>query len=437
MGGGAGEVLTAVGVHAPGRYLPSAFDVDGLAVEAVGSALQAAAEVGEAVGRPPSEITVDARHVACAFASERHLRGAPEDLGAPSAPLSRFAQTADGWIRLHANYPHHARALLAAVGTDEARAPAAIAERGAQELEEAIVTAGGAAAAVRSPEAWAAHPQGRIAARLPLVERVPTAARAPRWRAAAPPARPQAGVRVLDLTRVIAGPVGTRVLAALGADVLRIDPPHLPELELAVLDTCPGKRLVALDLRRPAERATLHTLLAEADVLVHGYRPGALAAFGLDDEEVAGRYPQLVVASLSAWGRAGPWGGRRGFDSLVQAACGIATVEGAEGEPGALPVQALDHATGYLLAAAVLRELATRVRGGDASTLRLALAATAAELMRRPRGPGEAVKAVACDRFRVALGALSVIAPPGSLDGRPLCWSGPPRADAPRWAPRP
>jgi len=243
--------------------------------------------------------------------------------------------------------------------------------------------------------------------------------------------------RVRSSTRVIAGPVGTRVLAALGADVLRIDPPHLPELELAVLDTCPGKRLVALDLRRPAERATLHTLLAEADVLVHGYRPGALAAFGLDDEEVAGRYPQLVVASLSAWGRAGPWGGRRGFDSLVQAACGIATVEGAEGMPGALPVQALDHATGYLLAAAVLRELAARLRGEGASTLRLALAATAAELMRRRPGPVDVVEAVDCDRFRVTLGTLSVIAPPGSLDGGPLGWSGPPRADAPRWADRP
>ena len=407
-------------------------------MEAVGSALQAAAEVGEAVGRPPSEITVDARHVACAFASERHLRGAPEDLGAPSAPLSRFAQTADGWIRLHANYPHHARALLAAVGTDEEHAPAAISGRGAEELEEAIVAAGGAAAAVRPPEAWAVHPQGRIASGLPLVERRPVAAGAPRWRGAAvAPARPLAGLRVLDLTRVIAGPVGTRVLAALGADVLRVDPPHLPELELAVLDTCPGKRLVALDLRRPAERATLHTLLAEADVLVHGYRPGALAAFGLDDEEVAGRYPQLVVASLSAWGRAGPWGGRRGFDSLVQAACGIATVEGAEGMPGALPVQALDHATGYLLAAAVLRELAARLRGEGASTLRLALAATAAELMRRRPGPVDVVEAVDCDRFRVTLGTLSVIAPPGSLDGGPLGWSGPPRADAPRWADRP
>jgi crotonobetainyl-CoA:carnitine CoA-transferase CaiB-like acyl-CoA transferase len=227
------------------------------------------------------------------------------------------------------------------------------------------------------------------------------------------------------------------VLAALGADVLRVDPPHLPELELAVLDTCPGKRLVALDLRRSADRATFDFLLEAADVLVHGYRPGALAAHGLDDDEVAARYPHVVVASLSAWGRAGPWGARRGFDSLVQAACGIAAIEGADGVPGALPVQALDHATGYLLAAAVLRELAARLRGEDASTLRLALAATAAELMRRPRAPGEEAEAVGRDRYRVTLGGLSVITPPGSVDGRPLAWSGPPRAGAPRWAARP
>ena len=271
-----------------------------------------------------------------------------------------------------------------------------------------------------------------MASALPLVERRPAAAARPRRRVApATPAQPVAGLRVLDLTRVIAGPVGTRMLAALGADVLRIDPPQMPELELAVLDTCPGKRLAALDLRRPDDRATFDALLAEADVLVHGYRPGALAAFGLDDEEVAARHPHLVVASLSAWGAAGPWAGRRGFDSLVQAACGIAVAEGEGGVPGALPVQALDHATGYLLAAAVLREVAARRRGEEGSTLRLALAATAAELMRRPRQGRSGGRAGGLRGLRRALGELSVIAPPGSVDGRPLGWGGPPRRDAP------
>jgi crotonobetainyl-CoA:carnitine CoA-transferase CaiB-like acyl-CoA transferase len=240
---------------------------------------------------------------------------------------------------------------------------------------------------------------------------------------------------VLDLTRVIAGPVATRFLAALGADVLRIDPPHLPESEHGVLDTCPGKRLAEIDLRDTRRADTLHGLLAEADVLVHGYRPGALDAFGLDGARLADRHPHLVVASLAAWGRSGPWAQRRGFDSLVQAACGIATTEGTEGEPGALPVQALDHATGYLIAAGVLRELAARERGGETAHLRFALAATAAELMRHPAA--DATTAAAdCDSFRIELEDLSLIAPPGAIDGQPLRWTHAVTRDAPRWKPR-
>ena len=243
-------------------------------------------------------------------------------------------------------------------------------------------------------------------------------------------------MRVLDLTRVIAGPVATRFLAALGADVLRVDPPHLPELEAGLLDTCPGKRLTALDLRRPSALATLHALLAEADVLVHGYRPGALDAFALGAAPLAERHPHLVAVSLSAWGAAGPWARRRGFDSLVQAACGIAVAEGTADGPGSLPVQALDHATGYLMAAAALRAVAARERGEGAAQVRFALAATAAELMRHP-AEGDAGRAGDCEPWRIGLGhpdgALSLIAPPGTIDGRPLRWTHAALADAPRW----
>jgi crotonobetainyl-CoA:carnitine CoA-transferase CaiB-like acyl-CoA transferase len=423
-----------VEVRARARYLPSAFDVDGIAVGAVSCALLAAAELAEAHGRPRPALELDAAHVACAFASERHLRRAGAPVGSPFAALSRFAPTRDGWIRLHANYDHHRRALLAALAVGEDDALAAVAERGAEELETAIVAAGGAAAAVRTPQAWAAHPQGRAVAGTALVERRSVSAGA--VRPSEPPAtgRPAQGVRVLDLTRVIAGPVATRFLAALGADVLRLDPPHLPEIEAGILDTCPGKRLAAIDLRRTAGQETLHRLLADADVLVQGYRPGALTAFGLGEGQLAERHPHLVVASLAAWGLDGPWAQRRGFDSLVQSACGIATTEGSHGEPGALPVQALDHATGYLIAAGALRGLAARRRGEDAAHLRYALAATAAELMTHP-ATGEAAT-TDCDRFRITLdGNLSLIAPPGSLDGRPLGWARSARASEPTWGP--
>ncbi|NEA42700.1 hypothetical protein G3I42_26225, partial [Streptomyces sp. SID11385] len=196
---------------------------------------------------------------------------------------------------------------------------------------------------------------------------------------------PLAGVRVLDLTRVLAGPVATRTLALLGADVLRIDPPGMPELADQQADTGLGKRSALLDLADCAGLRRFEELLAEADVVVTGYRPGALERFGLTPDGLAARRPGLVLAQVSAWGRSGPWGQRRGFDSLVQVATGIAAIEAnREGRPGALPVQALDHGTGYLLAAGVLRALTEQTRTGGSRLVRLALARTAAWLLTGP-----------------------------------------------------
>lgn len=186
-------------------------------------------------------------------------------------------------------------------------------------------------------------------------------------------------MRVLDLTRVIAGPVATRTLGLLGADVLRIDSPGLPEADDAYADTGFGKRSARLDLAAPGDRAVFEGLLAEADVVVTGYRPGALRRFGLDPQDLLERRPGLVVAELCAWGWRGPWAARRGFDSLVQAGYGIAArCAGDGGAPGVLPAQALDHGTGYLVAAGVLRALA----GGGGRRLRFSLAGTASWLVR-------------------------------------------------------
>jgi len=232
---------------------------------------------------------------------------------------------------------------------------------------------------------------------------------------------------VLDLTRVIAGPVAGRTLAALGADVLRIDPPDLPELPAAHLDTGPGKRTALLDL---ADAERREALLAGADVLLTGYRPGSLGPFGLEDQ------PHLVHVSLSAWGTSGPWAGRRGFDSLVQVATGIAAACAApDGTPGVLPAQALDHGTGHLMAAAALRGLAARERGQAVPAARLSLARTAAELLARPR-TAEPAGRPDPDRFRVSFGDVSLIGPPGALGGEPLRWAHGPRplgGDEPTW----
>ncbi|WP_301251786.1 CoA transferase, partial [Streptomyces somaliensis] len=341
----------------------------------------AAAELAAARrGGPVPRVRVDDGAVATAFRSERFLR-----LGGRAwegfAPLSRFWRTADGWVRTHANYPHHQSRLLAALGlpagSDVREVAAALAERRAVEAEDAVYAAGGLAVAVRDAAAWAGLEQGALVAGRPLLalERLGGAPGPARRTSGA--ASPCAGVRVLDLTRVLAGPVATRTLALLGADVLRVDPPGLPESPEAHTDTGLGKRSALLDLRRGADRRVFEELLAAADVVVTGYRPGALDRFGLAPEALARRRPGLVVARLSAWGAYGPWGGRRGFDSLVQAATGIALAEGGGEAPGALPAQALDHGTGYLVAAAVLRALTERRRGGGTWRVEASLAQTA------------------------------------------------------------
>jgi hypothetical protein len=422
--------LEDVEVADRGPWLGGPLDVDGLAVDAVGTALLAAAELAEARGLGRPAVSLSAEHVAVSFTSERHALVGGKPSGAGFAPLSRMVPCADGWARTHANYPHHEAALRRAleIGADVAELEAAAASMRATDLETAIVTAGGCAAALRTEAEWRAHPAGASLAAEPGVVQ-PQAEEVRVERAgAAGAARPAAGVRVLDLTRVIAGPVAGRTLAALGAEVLRIDPPGLPELPEAHLDTGPGKRTALLDL---ADAERREALLAGADVLLTGYRPGALDRFGLD------RHPHLVHVSLSAWGTRGPWAGRRGFDSLVQVATGIAVACAApDGTPGVLPAQALDHGTGHLMAAAALRGLASRERGEPVRATQLSLARTAAELLARPRRD-EPARRPDPDRFRVAFGDVSLIAPPGALDGEPLCWAHGPRplgGDSARWA---
>jgi hypothetical protein len=388
------------------------YDVLGLAVGAVREALEAAADLAVARGMPGPVVGLTEDEVVAAFESERRLRAPGLEGVSGFAELSRFAQTADGWVRLHGNYPHHRAALLQVLGERDPLGTAR--RRHSLDLEEAVVAADGCAAAVRTAGEWSASPPGRAVIAEPVRH---TATDRPLPSATG--GLPASGVRVLDLTRVIAGPVGTRYLAALGADVLRIDPPAMPELPLQVADGSPGKRLVERDLRIEPLRGEE---LAGFDVLVHGYRPGALAALGLADERLAEEHPHLTVVQLSAWGTRGPWGTRRGFDSLVQAAVGIAdALRGEDGAPGALPVQALDHATGYRIAAAALRGLAGRARGAGAQHAQLALAQAAADLMgTRSPGPWPAVGGRALERLP---NGTQVVAPPGSLDGRQLSYT--------------
>ncbi|MFE2096452.1 CoA transferase [Streptomyces sp. NPDC059468] len=410
-----------------------------LARACVGACALAAAELGArraGLAEVP-EVRVDDGAVAAAFHSERLLQ---VDGRAPVAfaPLSRFWRTADGWVRTHANYPHHRARLLGALGLPAEASVDDVAARlaglPALDVEQTVFGAGGLAVALRTPEEWAAHEQAAEVAARPLVERErldsPHARVLPALDAAAAPLLPAAGLRVLDLTRVLAGPVATRTLALLGADVLRVDAPQLPELADQHADTGFGKRSATLDLT--ADRDTFEELLASADVVVTGYRPGALDRFGLSPRALTERRPGLVVAQVSAWGAYGPWGGRRGFDSLVQVATGIALTEGAAGQPGALPAQALDHGTGYLLAAAVLRAVTEQSYDGGSRLVRLALARTARWLTDGIR-PDPATDGLAYEgpdawlaETDSPLGRLRHALPPLSFTGGPADWARPP-----------
>ena len=240
---------------------------------------------------------------------------------------------------------------------------------------------------MRSAEAWATHPQGAAVAAEPLLHLATFAG--DRRPVGGSGERPLQGVRVLDLTRVLAGPMATRFLAGLGAEVLRIDPPWWDEAAIAH-EVTRGKACARLDLREADQRARLIDLLRGADIFIHGYRPGALDGLGLGAEERRRLNPALIDVSLDAYGWTGPWAGRRGFDSLVQMSSGIAEAgmrRLGKDKPTPLPVQALDHAQGYLLAASALRGLNHRATAGGGWRSRSSLARVAALLLQHPGDP--------------------------------------------------
>lgn len=444
--GGDADLATEVSYQSAGEVLPAVLPVRELARATVGACSLAAAELGVSRdGGALPRVRVDEGAVATAFVSERHLvvNGRRPT---PFAPLSGFWRTADGWVRTHANYPHHRARLLTALGVDTGGAPddtgaslvepltEALADLTALEVQERAYAAGGLAVAVAP-----GHDERSLMCGHPLTE-IAVAAEGG-GRRLPPASLPASGVRVLDLTRVIAGPVATRTLALLGADVLRVDSPRLLEDTDSHIDTGSGKRSTLLDLDSFEDRSTFHGLLDSADVLVTGYRPGSLDRLGLAAGDLMDRHPGLVVAQLGTWGWSGPWARRRGFDSLVQAACGIAAVESTpDGRPGVLPAQALDHGTGYLMAAGVLRALTERQNDGRGRLLRFSLVGTADWLLHgvtaEPVGEGLHEAADRLTDTPSPYGLLRHALPPIGYEGSPTNWAAPSTrwgTDRPAW----
>ncbi len=392
--GGSTTTLAALEVTGSPGGLPSRFQVGALASATIGVATLAAAEFwamrrGETLRR----VTVERPLASAAFRCERLLAPIGWELPAIWDPIAGDYEAADGWIRLHTNYSYHRDAAIRVLGVaaDRQQVAAAVKSRHAEELEGAVVDAGGCAAALRSRVAWQSHAQGMALANEPLCIWDGRSARQP---ARGEPDSPLGGIRVLDLTRVIAGPIGARYLAAFGADVLRLDPPGFREVAALLPVTTRGKRCAALDLTDSAHRNTWERLVAQADVLIHGYRPGAMEKLGYSTNRLRELNPALVIVRYDAYGWSGPWAARRGFDSLVQMSSGIAD-PGNGGRPTPLPAQALDHGTGYLIAAAACRALSD----GHACA-RLSLARTARLLVELGTdGDADARRACRCRRI--------------------------------------
>ena len=356
--------------------LPSHYAVTDFATASIASAGLALAEFSILRGHPVESVAVDRRLSSFWFA--KSIRPLDWSLPPQWDPIAGNYRTRDGWIRLHTNAARHRQACLQVLRCNPApeHVARAVKDWSAQELQESIIDAGGVAAEMLVFDAWQAHPQGRAVAEEALC--LWQVHKGAQLREFGTNLRPLQGLRILDLTRILAGPVATRFLAAYGAHVLRIDPPDWDEP--AVLpEVTVGKYRARLDLRAKEDRKIFANLLSSADVLVHGYRSDALDRLGFGTSERASLNPNLIDIALNAFGWSGPWSRRRGFDTVVQMSTGLAEAEmrfsGAE-RPQQLPVQALDYGTGHMMAAAVLRGLSEALQG-QIITSRFSLARTA------------------------------------------------------------
>jgi crotonobetainyl-CoA:carnitine CoA-transferase CaiB-like acyl-CoA transferase len=442
------EALGSIALDGADPVLPSSFRIGTLAQTTIAAVALAAAEFHRRRAVVQQQIRVGMREAAIEFRSERYARIA----GMPTPDMwDRIAgayRCGDGgWVRLHTNFPHHRDGVLRLLdcGYNRAAVAAALEHWQGQDLEDVAAAAGLVAAKARSFAEWDAHPQAQAVRNLPLVsvERIGDAP-VPATNSGS---RPLERIRVLELTRVLAGPICGRVLAGHGADSIRVISPTLPTIEAADIDTGRGKRSAYVDFTGDDGRRAFSALLAGADIFVQSYRPGALANRGLGPADAARMRPGIIYVSLSAYGNAGPWADRRGFDSLVQTATGMNVAEAeAAGETGLrpLPSQALDHAAGYLMALGALVALLRRAEQGGSWHVQVSLARTGLWL----RSLGRVADGFSCpemkfadikDRLEAApsgYGELSAVRHAAELSATPAQWARPSTpfgTDPPRW----
>jgi crotonobetainyl-CoA:carnitine CoA-transferase CaiB-like acyl-CoA transferase len=440
--GGDAAALARVRLTGEEPQIPSSFRVAVAGQTTIAAAGLAAAEIWRSRSGEAQDVHVDMRHAVAECRSERYLR--VDDKPPPPAwdAIAGVYRTGDNrFVRCHTNFPHHRDAVCKVLGCEPERekVQAALMQWKGEDFETAAYAAGGVVALMRSYAEWSALPQARALAALPLVsiEKIGEAPPKPWPQELSNGDRPLSGLRVLDLSRVIAGPVAGRTLAAHGADVLLVSGPELPAIPWLTIDTGRGKLTAFIDLKSEAGRAQMRALLKDADIFSQGYRPRALAALGFAPEDAAKINPGIVYVTLSAYGHAGPWAARRGFDSLVQTATGFNHAEGQAAGldgPKELPAQMLDHATGYLMAFGAMMAKARQSREGGSWHVRVSLAQTGRWLwnlgrlesgLNTPDITGEAVHAAFIESVPSGFGTLKAVRHSALLSKTPAQWSRP------------
>ncbi|MEN3354670.1 MAG: hypothetical protein V7640_2828, partial [Betaproteobacteria bacterium] len=390
-------------VEITGNYdpiLPTPFHITETAVASLAAVGLAVSDLWELRTGRRQKIGIDTRQATASLRSGTYLKMDETPVSSARHTIMGVYPAKNGrWSYVHANFPNHRAAALKVLGVSEdpAAVRKAVAQWDALELEEAIIAAKGAGGMVRTMKEWAQHPQAAAIASLPLMEIVKIGDSPPEELLKGD--RPLSGIRVLDLTRVIAGPTCARTLAEHGADVLKITGAHLPSLGRQEYDTGHGKLSAHLDLREEKDREILRGLVRDADVFSQGYRPGTLGSRGFSPEALADLRSGIVVVSLCAFSHVGPWASRRGFDTVVQTVSGIThrqgeVFPGAEPGPQFYPVSAIDYLTGYLMAFGAMVALARRTREGGSWLVRISLAQVGRWLVERGQVPEADLKDV-------------------------------------------